>query len=197
VIQRLFADGFLRQPQVSVAVQAVRSKQVFVVGEVKLPGPRPLTGDLTVIEALTRAGALSETIGGEVIVLRRDAPDKSLGPTLPGSPDAKEVLRLDINALRAGRVNDNARLQSGDTVFVTRADVIFVHGQVNTPGAHPFEKGMTVLRALTLAGGAARLGATNRVRIRRLVNGRLADIRVNLTDLLQPGDEVFVPTRLI
>jgi hypothetical protein len=56
---------------------------------------------------------------------------------------------------------------------------------------------MTVQRALALAGGTARLGAGNRVRIRRLVEGRLTDIRVKLTDPVQPGDEVFVPTRLI
>ena len=82
-------------------------------------------------------------------------------------------------------------------MFVTRAEVIFVHGQVNAPGSYPFEKGMTVLRALTLAGGPARLGAANRVRVRRLVEGRLADIRVELTDPVEPGDEIFVPTRII
>ena len=196
-VTRLLADGFIRQPQVTVTVRAVRSKQVFVAGEVALPGPIPLTGGLTVIEAITRAGALSDRAGGEVIVVRRDVRSRVQGPALPGSAEAKEILRLDINDLRAGRTVENVSLENGDTVFVTRAEVVFVHGQVNSPGSFPFEKGMTVLRALTLAGGAARLGAANRVRIRRLVEGRLTDIRVQLTDPVEPGDEIFVPTRLL
>jgi polysaccharide export outer membrane protein len=196
-VTRLLADGFIRQPQVTVTVRAVRSKQVFVAGEIALPGPIPLTGEMTVIEAITRAGALGDRAGGEVIVVRRDAGSRVQGPALPGSPEAKEILRLDINDLRSGRVVQNVPLENGDTVFVTRAEVIFVHGQVNSPGSYPFEKGMTVLRALTVAGGPARLGAANRVRIRRLVGGRLTDIRVELTDPVEPDDEIFVPTRLL
>src|SRR5687767_12704795 len=40
------ADGFFKNPQVTVAVEAYRSQRVFVVGEVKTPGALPLTGGL-------------------------------------------------------------------------------------------------------------------------------------------------------
>jgi polysaccharide export outer membrane protein len=198
-LMRRLADGFLRKPQVTVAVQAFRSQQIFLVGEVRTPGPVPLTGELTLVEALAKGGALTDAAGGEVIVLRQeDASAPTDGrPVLPGTPGAREVQRFDLNELRAGRVAENVALQHGDTIFVTRTEMVFVLGQVNAPGSYPFEKDMTVLRALNLAGGVAQLGASNRVRVRRLVDGKVVEIRVNLTDVLQPRDTIFVPTRLI
>ena len=50
------ADGFFRNPQLSVAVEQYRSQRVFVMGEVRSPGPYPLVSDMTLIEALARAG---------------------------------------------------------------------------------------------------------------------------------------------
>ncbi len=54
------ADGFFKNPQVAVAVDAYRSQRVFVVGEVKTPGALPLTGGLTLMEAIARAGSTTE-----------------------------------------------------------------------------------------------------------------------------------------
>src|SRR3954451_21584517 len=43
-LRKKLADGYFRTPQVSVAVEQYRSQRVFVVGEVRNPGPVPLTG---------------------------------------------------------------------------------------------------------------------------------------------------------
>src|SRR6185503_11914432 len=51
------ADGYFRNPQVTVAVEQYRSQRVFVMGEVRAPGPVALTGGMTLIEALSRAGS--------------------------------------------------------------------------------------------------------------------------------------------
>src|SRR4029079_18823845 len=48
------ADGFFKNPQLTVAVEAYRSQRVCVLGEVKMPGTLPLTGGLTLMEAITR-----------------------------------------------------------------------------------------------------------------------------------------------
>jgi polysaccharide biosynthesis/export protein len=190
------SDGFLRDPHVTVAVEAFRSQQVFVLGEVKTPGPVPLTGGMTLIEALIHAGSLADSLGGEVVVSRRPG-GPSGRPVLPGSEGAIEVQRVDLRDLRAGRMAENIPLQNGDTVFVTRAETVFVEGQVGNPGVFVLEKGMTVLRLISLAGGATPVGAPNRARIRRIVDGQITNIRVKLTDLVQAGDTVIVPTRLI
>ena len=53
-LRKELSNGFFKNPQVSVAVEQYRSQRVFVVGEVRMPGTYPLTGDTTLIEALAR-----------------------------------------------------------------------------------------------------------------------------------------------
>jgi len=196
-LRTLLADGFLREPQVTVSVGAFRSQQIFVLGEVKLPGPVPLTGGMTLIEALVRAGSYSDSLGGEVIVSRLASGGGGGRPVLPGTEGAVEVQRVDLRDLRAGRMPENVPLQDGDTVFVTRADTLFIEGQVANPGVYVLERGMTVLRLMSLAGGATPLSALNRIRIRRIDNGKVTELKVKLTDLVQAGDTVIIPKRFI
>ena len=186
------ADGFVRAPQVTVAIDAFRSQQVFVLGEVKAPGPVPLTGGMTLIEALVRGGSFSESLGGEVIVSRLPGGAAGRPRYFPGADGAVEVQRVDLRDLRAGKMAQNIPLQNGDTVFVTRAETVFIEGQVGTPGVFVMEKGMTVLRLISLAGGATAIGAPNRARVRRIVDGKVTNERVKLTDLVEPGDTVIV-----
>ena len=84
------------------------------------------------------------------------------------------------------------KLEKGDTVFVTRAETVFIEGQVSNPGVYVLEKGMTVLRLISVAGGTTSVGASNRARIRRIVNGQVTEIKAKLTDVVQPGDTVVV-----
>src|SRR5438132_3056678 len=50
-------EGFFNNPQITIAVEQYRSQKVFIVGEVRSPGPYPITGDMKLIEALARAGS--------------------------------------------------------------------------------------------------------------------------------------------
>ena len=190
------AEGLLKNPQVTVEVAEYRSQRVFVIGEVQTPGPIPLTGSTTLLDVLARAGALSDRAGGELLLLRPDSPSRDAGPVLPGAPGVTEVRRIDIQELLVGAVSDNSTLQHGDTVFVPRAETIDVIGQVNNPGQYTLEKGMTALRAISLAGGATRLGSTNRLKIIRIVNGQKTERAAKLDDRLQAGDTLVILTRL-
>src|SRR5262245_66151355 len=69
------ADGYFRNPQVTVAIEQYRSQRVFVMGEVRQPGPVPLTGGMTLIEALARAGSTTATASGEVAIVRTSQGD--------------------------------------------------------------------------------------------------------------------------
>src|SRR5688572_25724920 len=55
-LKRRLSDGYFKNPQVTVAVEQYRSQRIFIVGDVRAPGTYPLTGDMTLIEALARAG---------------------------------------------------------------------------------------------------------------------------------------------
>src|SRR2546422_9894753 len=49
-LKKALADGFFKNPQVTVSIEQYRSQRVFVTGEVRNPGSYALTGDMTLIE---------------------------------------------------------------------------------------------------------------------------------------------------
>lgn len=188
------ADGFFRNPQVSVGVAQYHSQRVFIVGEVRSPGTYPLAGEMSLIEALARAGSTTDAAAGEAVIVRSGS-GRAGGPTFPDDRDVAGVIRIDIKALQGGQLSQNVRLRDGDTIFVPRAELVFVFGQVKNPGAYPIRKGMTVLQALSLAGGLTDRGASGRIRIVRQVNEKRSEIGARLDDLVAPGDTITVRER--
>jgi len=184
-------DGYFVNPQVSVSVEQYRSQRVFVTGEVRVPGMIPLTGGMTLVEALTRAGgATSVTASGEVAIVRQKPQGK------PGSKDGDEPIRVSLRDLETGGRAANIELQDGDTIYVLRAESLYVFGEVKSPGAHSVQADMTVLQALALAGGATPDAALNRIRIIRMEKGQRKEIKnVKLNDLVKAGDTIIVPER--
>jgi polysaccharide export outer membrane protein len=193
-LKKRLADGYFRNPQVSVAVEQYRSQRIFVMGEVRTSGPVPLTGGMTLIEALARAGSTLPSASGEVSIVRAPNGAKE-EPVLPGQAKAVEIFRVNIRDLEAGVLKQNIVLQDGDTVFVPRAETIYVFGHVRSPGAYAIQKDTTVLQALALAGGLTESAAMNRIRVVRIVNGVAREIKVKPTDIVKPGDTLKVPER--
>jgi polysaccharide export outer membrane protein len=191
-LTRQLAEGLFKDPQVTVSVLEYRSKRVFVVGEVRQPGTHVLAGDMSVIEVLARAGSTTTNAADHVLVVR---PAMAQGPVLPDQDQATEVIRVALRDIEGGELSKNVFVRDGDTVFVPRAEVVYVTGRVRSPGSYPLGEDLTVLQALSLAGGATDFGATNRIRIRRVVNGKEREIKVELTTLVEAGDTIVVPER--
>ena len=191
-LKQKLADGYFKNPQVTVAVEQYRSQRVFVMGEVRSPGPVPLTGGMTLIEALARAGSTLPSASGEVAIVR--APGAN-GPVLPNGDADIEVVRASIRDLEAGMLKQNIELRDGDTIFVPRAETVYVFGQVKNPSAYAVQKDTTVLQALSLAGGVTENGAMNRIKVVRIVNDIKVELKVKLTDIVKPGDTIIVPER--
>lgn len=79
---------------------------------------------------------------------------------------------------------------------------VFVFGEVQKPGTFPYEENMSVIQAITLAGGFTKIAAKNNTNVTRIVDGKELKIRVPVEDIgvgreknfmLQPGDIIFVP----
>jgi len=199
------AKGFLKDPQVGVSVETFRSQQLYVMGEVRQPGILQFTGSMTVIEALARAGSVTDRAGTEVVVVRPPADAPAAGPAAP-PPDAAAIqsmqnagdanlTHLDLSRLQAGALSLNIPLHAGDTVFVPRAETVFVTGQVASGGEFVIRPGMTVRQALALAGGVTERGSTRRIQIIRKVKGVETKIDATLQDPVNPGDTIVVRDR--
>jgi polysaccharide export outer membrane protein len=82
---------------------------------------------------------------------------------------------------------------------------IFVFGEVQKPGTFPYQDGMSVVQAVTLAGGFTKTAAQNSTSVTRHVGGTETKIKVSVQDIalgkasnftLEPGDIVYVPESL-
>lgn len=198
-IRNRLASGFVRNPQVSVVVQEVRSKYVYVIGEVAKPGKYPLAGTMQIVEILSTAGPLGPEASPEVVVVRPPAASKVDRPIRP--EDAKagakpaDVYRVDIRDIQAGQFDKNITLRANDTVFVPKVGRIFVSGEVRNPGAFPYTNTLTPRQAIALAGGFTDVASKGSVRVARMVGGKNKEIKLKLDQPLQPGDTVIVKKR--
>ena len=205
-MEKRLGKSLIRDPRVTVVVQEYRSKVVFVVGEVAHPGTYPLGGDTGVVEILARAGPLSPQAANELVVVR---PAKQVGrPVLPAEvadPTAKksasaspraEVITVNLREIQSGQLDKNLTLRANDTVFVARAERIFVTGEVRNPGAIPYSAGLTVRQAVSLAGGFGQDASKGSAKVVRVVNGKTYEIKLRLDEPLQPGDTVVIKATL-
>jgi polysaccharide export outer membrane protein len=204
-ITTLLAQGFVRNPQVTVSVQEYRSKTVFVVGEVSRPGSYPLSGRMTVLELLSKAGPTSAA-GVEVVIVRPKVAVQGplIPPDLSGTPGAEnadaarqaDLIRVNIRDIQMGQLDKNVLVRPNDTLFVTQAARIFVTGEVRTPGAITFWPGVTVRKAINTAGGFSADAAAGRLRVVREVDGKPKEMKIGLDDPVQPGDTIIVKAKM-
>jgi len=195
VKKQLKDGGFFNNPQITVAVDQYKSQKIFINGEVRVPGTYLLSGNMNLVEALARAGSTLPSASGEAVIVHPSNQNVT-GSVLPNQENAESIVRVNLRDLENGVFSQNAVLRDGDTIFVPRAESVYVFGQVKNPGAYPLQqKNTTVLQALSLAGGVTDRGSTARIDIVRIVNGEKKELRVKLGDPVKPGDTIIVHER--
>ena len=103
---------------------------------------------------------------------------------------AVETIRIDLERLlRQGDLSLNLILQAHDVIYVPEPGSIFVFGQVSKPGPIPLPEGsLTLVEAISKAGGFTNVAAPNRTRVFRVVDGEERTIYVNVSDIIKRGD---------
>ena len=162
-LKKQLANGYLKNPQVSVAVEQFKSQRIFVMGEVRAPGTYPLSGDMTVIEALARAGSTTNDSAEEVMIVRPAAGAAGSGPVSPEQQKDATVIHVNVRDLQAGKLSQNVLLRDGDTLVVPRAQSVFSVRSGEDARRLLDRARHDVLQALSLAGGVTDRGSTGRV----------------------------------
>jgi protein involved in polysaccharide export with SLBB domain len=87
----------------------------------------------------------------------------------------------------------DADVMPNDFIVVPQMKKIYVNGEVKKAGEFPYEKGLTVHKVITMAGGFTDKAAIGRVKVLRIVQGAEQSIRVPLDAFVLPEDIVVVP----
>lgn len=190
------AAGIIKDPQVSVAVDQYRSQQIFVMGEVKQPGSLQFTGSMTLIEALARAGSTTERAGMVAVIVHSSGASGTPAPAQNPGATSSDTISVNLQSLQTGALSQNVVLRAGDTIFVPRAETVFVSGEVRNPGEYVIRtSGMTVRQAVALAGGVTERGSSRRLQIVRMVDGKEVSYSATQQTAVQAGDTIVVQER--
>lgn len=202
-------ETYVKRPDVSVSVTEFRSQPVSVIGAVKNPGIQQVQGQKTLVEMLSLAGGLDSTTAGSTLKITRrlEWGPIPLPSAINDSTNQFSVAQVSVKSLvEAKNPEENILVKPYDVISVPRGETVYVIGEVLKAGGFLLNDSeqVTVLQALSMAGGLDRMaqaqharilrripGASSRAEIaidlNRVLDGRTPDVRMQAEDIL------FVP----
>lgn len=181
-ITELLADGYIINPQVNVFVKGFREQKAVILGQVLTPGLYEIRPKTTLLELISMAGGLTKE-AGETVTLKREG--------LDGSVEKK----IDLDKLvDQGDTSLNVSILDGDKVFIAKAGIFYVTGEVKKPDSYKYQDDLTLIKAIAMAGGFTDIASPNSVNIVRKVEGKEKVLkRVDMDTAIKPEDVVVVP----
>lgn len=184
---KLRQGGFVQKPQVNILLMQVKGNQVSVLGMVNRPGRYPIeTGNTRLTDMLATAGGAIPASGADVVILS-------------GMRDGKSFRQeIDIPAMFMGGNTDlDIPVQGGDIIYVHRAPIFYIYGEVQRGGSYRLERNMTVLQGLAQGAGLTIRGTERGLRIhRRGADGKVQIISPEKSDPIQADDVIYVQESL-
>lgn len=172
---------WLTEPDVSIFVESFESRTFTVMGAVETPGTYGMSGSETLLQALTFAGGVDTSEADGTVVIFRGTEDP---------------VRVDLHALLYDPDPAfNLPVQPGDLINVISKPTytLYVHGAVTKAGSFAVRERITLLQAITMAGGFADRAARDRVKIlRRQADGTSEEIEVDVKKILEGKEPDFL-----
>jgi len=183
-LEELLADGYLINPQVDVFIKEYRSKKATILGQIKNPGLFELEGETTLLEFISKAGGILLDAGNTATIKRKSI-----------QKNQEDSIIIDLeNLVKRGETSLNVPIKDGDSVYIAKADIFYVSGEVKKPDSYKLDSDMTVIKAITRAGGFSNIAAKGKVRIIRIINGEKQLLEnVNMDEPILPDDVIIVP----
>jgi polysaccharide export outer membrane protein len=185
---------YVVKPRVTVLILEYRSRKAMILGEVGAPGLLRLSANIPLLEAISLAGGVTRNADLRGAMLIRD------GRIVPIN-----FYRL----LKQGDMRQNIILHPNDVILVpsNEDNKVYVLGEVNRRGIIRITDQLSILEAITAAGGITKQGKHKVI----LIRGGLGDPHMLVVDInkivkegdlseniyLARGDIVYVPTTLM
>jgi len=186
---------YIRFPIVTLKVKEYKSQWVNVMGEVRNPGRYYLKGTTYLLDIIAEAGGFTDKAGSEVVINR-----------LSSGENPKKIVIKKENLSSLGDNPDNIMLYSGDNISIPPKKYFYIYGEVAKPGSFLLEEGITILKAITQAGGFTKFASKKNIEILRTdESGQQKKILINIKDIeerksedieIKPEDIIRVPKSL-
>ena len=190
----LKSHGILIDPHVTVSIAEYSSQGATITGEVHSPGVYPTLGTRRLLDMIALAGGVTTMAGRTATIIHRNDPQHPHDVHLVANTDSLSA-------------QENPIILPGDTVVIDKAGIIYIMGDIGKAGGYLINNNehLSLLQALSLAGGWTRTSAQSKVILIRkvpqgreeikldlshIVHGKQADIRV------ANGDIVYVPSSI-
>ncbi len=191
-IERVLVDGqYVLTPHVTVMTEQTATQNVTIIGQVRAPGSYPIGTSRPILDVLALAGGLTELADRKVTIQRHAT---------------KERIVSVVSNSASAALDGSVEVFPGDTVVVSKADVVYILGDVNRPGGIAMvtnDQKLSAVQAISLAGGTPPNAAPSHARlIRKQTDGSHVEIPLQLSAMqkgkqpdipLQADDIVYVP----
>lgn len=172
----LKTGGYYANPAVNVEVVGFSSRYVTVLGAVGSPGLVPINRPYRLSEVMARVGGVREGAADFIVVRSESGPEK----------------RYNVEKLSSGDSSQDPMVAAGDKIFAPNAEVIYVTGQVKSPGTVPIKTDMTIAQAIARTGGLTDSGTDRRVKVTR--GGKT--LKLDANSKVEPGDVLLINEKL-
>lgn len=194
LLESLLEKDYYVDVQLKVEMKVFASQPVTLLGEIQNPGTYYLEGRTSLTDLLAKAGGLKPT-AGPTLELRRVTLVNGEGPPPPMIFTTSEIL--------SGEVGRDVQLEAGDVLSVAAKKLYFITGEVARPGQYEITLGMTLMQALSQAGGVGKF-ASQSLEVHRMTNGEKEILSFDMSQIrkgrdadpaIQAGDVIFVKRR--
>ena len=189
-IQHLISEelkkDYLYNPIVNVSIHKYQSQTVYLLGNISKPGAYNLKKPTFLLDLLSDAKGLSQNLG---LIKSGQKVDVSRKTNNHDTTFCIDLFQLLIK----GKSELNIRLHNGDIIYISGQKMVHVIGHVKKTGSYPYEDKMTVLKAISLAGGVNDKGNAKKVYIKRIINKKMVKIKARPEDEVKADDIIEIP----
>ncbi|MFC2171889.1 polysaccharide biosynthesis/export family protein [Acidobacteriota bacterium] len=196
MITDLLNQDYLYSPEVSVDISKYQSRKVFLLGHLSQTGAVYLTTNTRILDILATAHVSDSTeefyADKKIMILRKTTYDDSLKTgtvqSHANTTDGVRTLAFNLKELFVSKNGDiNIELQHNDVIFVSDVQNFYIIGEVRNPGTYALTDNITVIEAISKAGGFTS-AASKAIHIIRTIEGEQKKLKAKMDDFIQPGD---------
>lgn len=115
----------------------------------------------------------------------------SISMPLIGKVDVKGLTLSEIENQITNLLLDGYLKKPNVTVIITEYRPFYINGEVKKPGSYPYRKGLTIQKAITLAGGFTERASKSAISLVGELDKRFVKT-VSLNDTVKPGDVITI-----